>query len=53
MILAMKNIDLLQKKWHIIDSQTAKRKYNQNNSLKFETESIKSTLCDYSGKCKQ
>ena len=41
------------KKWYIIDSQTAKGKYNQNNSLKFETESIKSTLCDYSGKCKQ
>ena len=31
-----------------MDSQTAKGKYNQNNSIKFETESIKSSLCDYS-----
>ena len=37
------------KKWYVIDSQTAKDKYNQNNSIKFETESIKSSLCDYSG----
>ena len=36
------------KKWYVIDSQTAKDKYNQNNSSKFETESIKSNLCDYS-----
>ena len=36
------------KKWYVIDSQTAKGKYNQNNSIKFETESIKSSLCDYS-----
>ena len=36
------------KKWYVIDSQTAKDKYNQNNSIKFETESIKSSLCDYS-----
>ena len=36
------------KKWYIIDSQTAKGKYNQNNSLKFETETIISNLCDYS-----
>ena len=28
------------KKWYVIDSQ--------NNSIKFETESIKSSLCDYS-----
>ena len=34
-------------KWHVIDSQTAKDKYNQNNS-KIEAESIKSSLCDYS-----
>ena len=32
------------KKWYVIDSQTAKDKYNQSNSFKFETES----LCDYS-----
>ena len=36
------------KKWYVIDSQTAKDKYSQNNSIKFETESIKSSLCDYS-----
>ena len=35
------------KKWYVIDSQTAKGKYNQNNSIKFETERIKSSLCDY------
>ena len=36
------------KKSYVIDSQTAKDKSNQNNSIKFETESIKSSLCDYS-----
>ena len=36
------------KRWYVTGSQTAKDKYNQNNSIKFETESIKSTLCDYS-----
>ena len=30
------------------NSETAKNKYNQNSSIKFETESIKSSLCDYS-----
>ena len=35
-------------KCYVIDSQTAKGKYNQNNSIKFETENIKSSLCDYS-----
>ena len=30
------------------NSQNAKGKYNQHNSIKFETESIKSSLCDYS-----
>ena len=43
----MKNLKLLQK-YGVIDSQTAKGKYDQNNSTKFETESIKSSLCDYS-----
>ena len=33
------------KKLYVIDSQTAKDKYNQNNSIKFETESIKPSLC--------
>ena len=32
------------KKWYVIDRQTAKDKYNQNNSLKFETENIKSSF---------
>ena len=32
---------------YFIDSQTAKNKYNQNNSIKFETESIKLSLCNY------
>ena len=36
------------KKWYVIDSQTAKGKYNQNNSIKFEAESIKPCLCDHS-----
>ena len=36
------------KKWYVIGSQAAKNKYNQNSSIKFETESIKSSLCDYS-----
>ena len=36
------------KNWYVIDSQTAKDKYNQNNSIKFETKSIKSSLCEYS-----
>ena len=36
------------KKWHVIDSQAAKGKYDQNNSIKFETESIKPSLRDYS-----
>ena len=41
MILAMKNLNLLQKKWYVIDSQTAKGKYDQSNSIKFKTEGIK------------
>ena len=39
---------LAVKKWYVINSQTTKGKNNQNNSIKFETESIKSSLCDYS-----
>ena len=30
------------KKWCVIDSQTTKDEYSQNNSVKFETENIKS-----------
>ena len=36
------------KTWYVIDSQTAKDKYNPNNSIKFEIETIKSNFCDYS-----
>ena len=35
-------------KLYVTDSQTAKDKYNQNNSIQFETESIKSRLFYYS-----
>ena len=44
----MKNLNLLQKKWYVVDSQATKNKYKQNSSIKCETESIKSSLCDYS-----
>ena len=43
----MKNLNLLQKRY-VIDIQTAKDKYNKSDSLKFETESIKSSLCSHS-----
>ena len=36
------------KKWYVIDSQTAKCKYRQGDVIKFETKTIKSSLCDYS-----
>ena len=36
------------KKWYIVDSQTAKAKYKKGDTIKFETETIKSSLCDYS-----
>ena len=36
------------KKWYVIDSETAKGKYKQGDSIRFETESIKSSLCHYS-----
>ena len=48
MIQAIKNLNFL-KKWYVIDSQTAKEKDNKTNSMKFETESVKSSLCDYPG----
>ena len=34
--------------WYVIDSQTKKGKYKQGDTIKFETETIKSSLCDYS-----
>ena len=36
------------KKWYVIDIQTAKGKYKQGDTIKFETETIKSSLCNYS-----
>ena len=36
------------KKWYVIDSQTIKGKYKQGDTIKFETETIKSSLCDCS-----
>ena len=36
------------KKWYVINSQTAKGKYKQGNIIKFETGTIKSSLCEYS-----
>ena len=36
------------KKWYVIDSQTTKGKYKQGDTIKFEREIIKSSLCDYS-----
>ena len=36
------------KKWYVIDSQTTKGKYKQGDTIKFETETIKSSLCNYS-----
>ena len=35
------------KKWYVIDSQTTKGN-KQDDAIKFETETIKSSLCDYS-----
>ena len=35
------------KMWYVMDSKTAKGKYKQGDTIKFETESIKSSLCDY------
>ena len=47
MVQAMKSQNLLQKSG-VIDSQTAKGKYKQGDTIKFETETIKLSLCDYS-----
>ena len=49
MIQVMKNLNLQRKTWYGIDRQTAKGKYKQGDSIKFETESIKSSLCDHFG----
>ena len=36
------------KKQYVIDSQTTKGKYKQGDTIKFETETIKSSFSDYS-----
>ena len=36
------------KKWYVVDSQTTKGKYKQGDTIKFETKTIKSGLCNYS-----
>ena len=36
------------KKWYAIDSQTTKGKYDQGDTIKFETQAIKSSFCNYS-----
>ena len=36
------------KKWYVLDSQTTKRKYKPGNTIKFETGTVKPSLCDYS-----
>ena len=45
MIQAMKSKNLLQ---NVIDIQTTKGKYKQGDTIKFETETTKSSLGDYS-----
>ena len=47
MIQAMKSRNLL-KNVYVIDSQTTKGKHKQGDVIKFETETVKSSLCDYS-----
>ena len=36
------------KMWYAIDSQATKGKYKQGDTIKFETETIKPSLCGYS-----
>ena len=37
-----------EKKCYVIDTETAKDKYDRNSSIKSEAESIKSSVCEYS-----
>ena len=48
MIQAMKNQNLLQKRGLLQTAKTTKGKYKQDVTIKFETKTIKSSLCDYS-----
>ena len=47
MIQAMKNLNFY-KEMVCYRQSNSKDKYDQNNSLKFGTENIKSSLCNYS-----
>ena len=48
MIPAMKSQNLLQKSGTSQTVKQKKGKYKQGDTIKFETETIKSSLCDYS-----
>ena len=47
MLLTMKNQNLQQKIWYVIDSES-KVVYSYENPIKFLTSSLESSLCDYS-----
>ena len=47
MLLTMKNQNLQQKIWYVIDSES-KVVYSHENPIKFLTSSLESSLCDYS-----
>ena len=47
MLLTMKNQNLQQKIWYVIDSES-KVVYLHENPIKFLTSSLESSLCDYS-----
>ena len=48
MIQAMKESKFATKQWYVIDSQTTKSKYKQEDTIKFETEIVKANLSGYS-----
>ena len=47
MVLTMKTQNLQQKKWYVIDGQS-RRNYSDANPIKFLTDSLESSPCDYS-----
>ena len=47
MLLTMKNQNLQQEIWYVIDSES-KGVYSHENPIKFLTSSLESSLCDYS-----
>ena len=48
MIQVMNNLNLLHRNGVMDDQTGGKDKYSKNNSIKFETNTIKSIFCDYS-----